>query len=189
MIHAFEAKKHESTESETSYPECDEALNNLNENGTRVITNLATWLSEISHKSHGRLPDAFTVKVAPQVSIHDYMMRLASYVNVWRGHPGGLESAGVRTAVMACFFIRKLRHSGFRITVFNLHRLILASFLVSVKMTEDYPISNQYWSKVSGVSRKDVNELEIAFCSTLNFNFFVEPEDYEKFLDRFDVVV
>jgi len=90
---------------------------------------------------------------------------------------------------MACFFIRKLRHSGFRITVFNLHRLILASFLVSVKMTEDYPISNQYWSKVSGVSRKDVNELEIAFCSTLNFNFFVEPEDYEKFLDRFDVVV
>lgn len=63
----------------------------------------------------------------------------------------------------------------------NVHRLILTSILVAVKFFDDKYYSNAFFSKVGGVSSKELNRLEISFLSGIQFHLFVGINVYRQY--------
>lgn len=163
--------------------------NALNEEGLRITLNIAHEI-ELRLEAEDRVnkDDPFSKGKVPGISVEDYICRLSRYVNVWRNHAGGRESAGVRAAVMTIMYIRHLEEiqPDFAINRENVHRLLMAGFLVAVKWSEDRVISTDWWAKVAGISKSEVNKLESAFCDMLHFELFVDDVDYNTTLESFE---
>ena len=66
----------------------------------------------------------------------------------------------------------------------NVHRILIASCLLSIKFNED-TISTKYYSKIVGTNDWDLNNLEFYFYIKLQFSLFVEDDDYQKYFDYF----
>lgn len=66
-----------------------------------------------------------------------------------------------------------------RLTKWNVHRLFLASLVVTVKYNEDFVFGNSHYAKAGGVHLREVNRLERFFLRGLDYNLHVQPEQYE----------
>lgn len=75
---------------------------------------------------------------------------------------------------------RLLEHDEGRIplTNQNVHRVFLAALVVSVKYHEDLVYNNCHYAKAGGVHLREVNRLEHAVVTTLNFDLRVTAEQY-----------
>ena len=67
------------------------------------------------------------------------------------------------------------------LTFYNIHKLILASMLVSIKYNEDDYFSNKFYAKVGGVSITELNHLEYEFLSLIDFDLYVDDDLYSKY--------
>ncbi|GBG29987.1 Cyclin-U4-1 [Hondaea fermentalgiana] len=163
--------------------------NALNEEGLSIISNIARELElRIEAEGHDNEEDPFSKGKIPGISVEDYMCRLSRYVNVWRRHAGGRESAGVRAAVMTIIYLRHLEemHPDFGLNQKNVHRILMAGYLVAVKWSEDQVMSTDWWAKVSGISQAEVNRLESVFCNMLEFELFIDDVVYDTTLRDFE---
>jgi hypothetical protein len=158
--------------------------NALNEHGVAVIKSIAQELeARVASETRVNGVDAFAGDCAPSVPLVAYMSRLARYVNVWHGHAGGAESAGVRAAVMALIYLERLEKGGFAVTAVNVHRLAMVAFLLAVKFSEDSFIGGEWWAKVGGVPCSELKLLEARFCTLLNWKLSVSDSAYAAMLD------
>jgi hypothetical protein len=62
---------------------------------------------------------------------------------------------------------------GFHLCTRNVHRVLLATTVISAKLLDDECYNNQYWASVGGVSLAHLNQLEVEFMSLLNFEVLV----------------
>lgn len=62
---------------------------------------------------------------------------------------------------------------GFHLCTRNVHRVLLATTLISAKLLDDECYNNTYWASVGGVSLPHLNQLEIEVVSLLDFNLLV----------------
>lgn len=62
---------------------------------------------------------------------------------------------------------------GFHLCTRNVHRVLLATTLVSAKLLDDECYNNNYWASVGGVSLSHLNQLEVEVLSLLNFELLV----------------
>ena len=72
--------------------------------------------------------------------------------------------------------------TGKFITIKNvlvLHRLILAALVVSTKYNEDIIYKNSHYAKVGGVSLEELNLLEHYFLENIDYNIYINPEEYK----------
>jgi hypothetical protein len=53
--------------------------------------------------------------------------------------------------------------------------------IVAIKYNEDDFFSNEFYSKVGGVSKKEINKIEYEFLSLIDFSLFVDEEIYNKY--------
>jgi hypothetical protein len=159
----------------------------LDAHGLRVVVLVARDIEQSLHEEkRAAAKDAFTTGSVPQIALEVFFARLARYTNMWRGHAGGPESAGVRAAVIALIYLDRLRDSGYVVSWANVHRLAVAAFLVAIKYSEDSVISNTWWAKVGGVPLKELCALESQLCDKLHFSFFVDAELYSQTLQSHD---
>ena len=54
-----------------------------------------------------------------------------------------------------------------------MHRVLLATTLISAKLLDDECYNNTYWAQVGGVSLPHLNQLEVEVMSLLNFSLLV----------------
>jgi hypothetical protein len=162
--------------------------NALSVHGVAIIRSIAAEVAlRVSRESRANAEDEFSRGQAPSVPLFDYYCRLARYVNIWRGHAGGAESAGVRAAVMALIYLVRLDDNhGFVLNWSNIHRLSMVAFLLSVKWSEDSFIGTDFWARVGGVPLSEVNALEARFCTLISFELFVSDKAYASMLDLHD---
>ena len=66
----------------------------------------------------------------------------------------------------------------------NVHRILIASCLLSIKFNEDC-ISTKYYSKIVGTNDCDLNNLELYFYIKLQFSLFVDDDEYQRYFDYF----
>lgn len=80
---------------------------------------------------------------------------------------------------------RLLEFDGGRLplTMRNVHRIFLASLIVSVKYNEDLVYSNSHYAKAGGVHLREINRLERVLLQSLDFNLKIEKEQYELYED------
>ena len=65
------------------------------------------------------------------------------------------------------------------VTEYNIHRLLLISFVLATKIYDDEYFENKYYAKIGGISNKEINSMELEFVELLEFNLFVKEIEFE----------
>lgn len=115
----------------------------------------------------------FMLKKIPSISIKDYLLRLTKYSKI-------SES----TLIFILIYIDRLcQKYKLKINYSNVYKLILASMVIAIKYNEDDFYSSEFYAKLGGVSKSEMNTLEYEFINLLNFNLFIKEELYFKYHD------
>lgn len=63
------------------------------------------------------------------------------------------------------------------------HRLFLTSLLVAVKFHDDdwSPYPNAFYANIGDVDVEDLNAMEKQFCKSIDWHFYVRPEEYTRY--------
>lgn len=112
----------------------------------------------------------------PSIAFQTYVERLVHYANVWAREKPSVNSQGIRCALLAIIYLER---TNAHISSKSVHRLFLIAFLIGIKLTDDFGISNTFWGRAGGCTLEDVNRMELAFCAILSWDFGVNPNDFE----------
>ena len=115
----------------------------------------------------------FMLKKIPSISIKDFLFRLTKYSKI-------CES----TLVMILIYIDRMCHKyNFKITYYNIYKLILAAMVVAIKYNEDEFYTLDFYGKLGGISKVEMNILEYEFACMINFKLFITEELFYKYYE------
>ena len=142
----------------------------------KIISNLLTDICEEGTEykdSNGPIIKPFISKKIPNVSIQNYLDRLAKYSKIENN-----------TLLLVLIYIDRICElNKIRLNYFNIHKLILGGLLIAIKYNEDDYFSNTFYSKVGGVTQKEINNLEYEFLTLIDFNLYVSDELFIRYYD------
>jgi len=69
------------------------------------------------------------------------------------------------------------------LTSLNVHRLFLASLVITVKYNEDINYPNSHYAVAGGIHVRELNRLELTLLTALDYNLRILPETYQVFED------
>lgn len=113
----------------------------------------------------------FISKKIPSITINDYIDRLLKYSKV-------SEEIFILVLIYIDLLNRKYK---INFNYNNIHKLILASFVVTVKFHEDEHYSLKYYAKLGGISLKEIINLEYVFLTLLDFRLYISEELFQKY--------
>jgi len=108
----------------------------------------------------------------PQLSVHDYLVRIATYFQ-----------CSHECFVLGLVYIDRIvkLHPEFTICKLNIHRLLVTSVMLAAKFFDDVYYSNAYYAKVGGVRTTELNALEALFLKLIEWRLHVLPQEYEQY--------
>jgi hypothetical protein len=115
----------------------------------------------------------FDAVTAPALPVHVYATRLQRFM-----------CCSDSCFVLALIYIDRLlqTHHDFRVTLLNVHRLLIAAVVVAAKFQDDVYYSNEYYASVGGVKPKEMQRLEDRFLKLLLWRLYVTPKQYNTYL-------
>eukprot|EP01059_Diplonema_ambulator_P007636 TRINITY_DN17120_c0_g1_i1.p1 TRINITY_DN17120_c0_g1~~TRINITY_DN17120_c0_g1_i1.p1 ORF type:complete len:181 (+),score=30.74 TRINITY_DN17120_c0_g1_i1:3-545(+) len=116
----------------------------------------------------GGAVSVFDARWVPEMSVNDYMVRVCKY---------GMCSPGV-FAAMEVYLERA--NAKLPITPHNVHRLLLAALITAAKYVDDTRISLQHYANLAGIPLKEVNQIEAAFITLLEWDLSVSASEAES---------
>ena len=115
----------------------------------------------------------------PGISIEDYLYRIKKYSK--------LEDS---TLILSLIYIDRVsRDHNILLTKHNIYRICLTAIVIAIKYNEDSIFSNDFYSKVGGVSNKELNKLESKFMDLIDFKTHVSDKEfylYFNYLKNFE---
>jgi hypothetical protein len=139
-----------------------------------IISDLLVKICEENKpKKHKRniLLKSFTCKTIPSINIKDYFLRLSKNSKI--NHS---------TIIVQLIYIDRIcKMNNVILTYYNIHKLILAAFVLAIKYNEDTYYSNIDYSKIGGVSVIELNNLEFQYLILIDFKLFVQTELFYKY--------
>ena len=140
----------------------------------KVISEVLTVFCEQSKFNKDEnlfLVKSFTTKKRPNISIYDFLKRLYKYSKV-----------SENILILVLIYIDRLcRNRKICLNYFNIHKLIIASFVTAIKFNSDEYYSMEIYAKLGGISQKEIVSLEYEFIALLDFNLFVEEKLFYKY--------
>ena len=115
----------------------------------------------------------FMVKKVPSISIKDFLLRLIKYSKI-------NDSTFIYILIIIDRFCRKYK---IKLNYYNIYKLILASLVIAVKLNEDEFYTSEFYAKIGGISKVEINKLEYELSVMINFDFFVKEELFYKYYD------
>ena len=113
--------------------------------------------------------DIFTGKSLPKITLIDYINRIITY-----------SDSEINTLICSLIYIDRINKIK-AINEFNIHRIFFTAVLVAIKYNEDIIFNNDYYSKVAGVKLNEINKMELEFISLLDFNLYIDPEEFGSY--------
>ena len=114
---------------------------------------------------------SFINKNIPSISVKDYILRLVKHSKI-----------NESTIIILLIYIDRIcKINNFFLTYYNIHKLILAAFIIAIKYNEDNYYSMIIYSKIGGVTIAELNNLEIEFLKLIKFNLFIPEMLYNKY--------
>ena len=155
--------------------------NEINDNSEKIIIKkISDLLSDICDENTKDLISEknlhlkpFLMRNIPPISIKDYLERLCKHSKI-----------NTSTIILILIYIDRICNiQKFKLTYYNVHKLILASMIIAIKYNEDDYYSNKFYSKLGGVSISEIVFLEYNFLSLIHYNLFVNNELFKKYND------
>ena len=142
-----------------------------------IISDLLTGICEESNKNkdnNSSIIKPFLSKKIPSISIFDFLERIVKYTKMQDS-----------TLMLILIYIDRFCEMNYiNLNFFNIHKLIIASMIVAIKYNEDNILKNEFYAKVGGVSKKEIDILEYEFLSLIEFSLYVDEETFQQY-DRF----
>ena len=146
-----------------------------------IINNMTVILNQLISQNKNSLnykkiirnqkESIFSAKDPPQISILDYLNRIKYYSQIENN-----------TLICSLIYIDKFcTLSEIVLTELNIHRILFTAILLSTKYNEDLIYKMDYYSKIAGVSLKELKKLESEFVSKINFELYINEKDFEKY--------
>ncbi|MCD7449860.1 Cyclin-U4-1 [Datura stramonium] len=142
----------------------------------RVINFMASVLERVAETndrfSHVQKISMFDGLTRPTISVQSYLERIFKYAN-----------CSPSCFIVAYIYLDRFsqRHPLLPITSFNVHRLLITSVLLSAKFMDDIFYNNGYYAKVGGISRKEMNLLEVDLLFGIGFQLNVTPTTFHTY--------
>ena len=143
-----------------------------------LLKEISTTLNSIIQESnknnnHHKDNSLFSRQQIPKISIFDYLLRIQKY--------SGIEES---TIIISLIYIDRIcKKKGIVLSKYNIHRLIFTAILIAIKYNEDIIYDNLYYSKIGGVTKKELLILENEFLQLIDFNLFVSNKIYQKYYE------
>eukprot|EP01062_Namystynia_karyoxenos_P049685 TRINITY_DN3813_c0_g5_i1.p1 TRINITY_DN3813_c0_g5~~TRINITY_DN3813_c0_g5_i1.p1 ORF type:complete len:214 (+),score=35.47 TRINITY_DN3813_c0_g5_i1:123-764(+) len=113
----------------------------------------------------------FDGAAAAPMSVPDYMIRLIKH-----GH------CSKEVMLHAALLVRRLvLNARLRLTSRNVHRVLLAAFVVAAKLRDDLFYSNTYYARIGGVPVPELLRLELGMLHGVGWNLHVTAGDFATF--------
>ena len=142
-----------------------------------IISDLLTGICEESNKNkdnNSSIIKPFLSKKIPSISIFDFLERIVKYTKMQDS-----------TLMLILIYIDRFCEINYvNLNFFNIHKLIIASMIVAIKYNEDNILNNEFYAKVGGVSKKEIDILEYEFLSLIEFSLYVDEETFHQY-DRY----
>lgn len=58
------------------------------------------------------------------------------------------------------------------------------TFMTAAKFYDDFYFKNDYYAKIGGISKGEINSLEVSFLEMINYDLFVTPELFSMYYDK-----
>lgn len=127
--------------------------------------------NKIKKSNKNFLIKSFTNKFIPSISIKDYIIRLAKHSKV-----------NESTIIIILIYIDRICNiNHLNLTYYNIHKLILASFILAIKYNEENYYSMSFYSKIGGISLSELNNLEFECLILIRYNLFIQPKLFDKY--------
>lgn len=107
----------------------------------------------------------------PQISLHDYAMRLLKRFK-----------CSPECFLLSFVYIDRLAATGVSLRATNAHRLLLTTVVVAAKVFDDTSFTNSSYAKVGGVNGEQLNEMESCLLRRLAWHVHVTREAYDSCL-------
>ncbi|KAL1203808.1 Cyclin-U4-3 [Cardamine amara subsp. amara] len=141
-----------------------------------VLTAMSYLLQRVSETndnlSQQQRISGFHGLTKPSISIRSYLERIFKYANC-------SYSCYIVAYIYLDRFVKK--QPFLPINSFNVHRLIITSVLVSAKFMDDLSYNNGYYAKVGGISREEMNMLELDFLFGIGFQLNVTVSTFNSY--------
>jgi hypothetical protein len=152
-------------------------INNNEKEKSRIIKIIAELLKSICEEGKSNKDDTlllvkpFISKKIPSISIIDYIERLLKYSKV-----------SDNLFIIALIYIDRIsRKHKINLNYYNIHKIILASFICTIKFYEDECFPMNFYAKMGGITLKEINSLEYEFLNLIDFKLFVDNDLFEKY--------
>jgi hypothetical protein len=127
--------------------------------------------NKIKKKKNNPLIKSFISNNIPSISIKDYLSRLIKHSQV-----------NVSTIILILIYIDRIcKINHFFLTYYNIHKVLLAGFILAVKYNEDYYYSMIFYSRLGGVTIGELKKLEFEFFLLIRYNLYVNENLYDKY--------
>ena len=148
---------------------------------TKIISSIALNLQEIINenlmniKYSYRKGDPFYTFHLPLISLDNYIKRIFFYTKI-----------DISTLIIAIIYIDTFCDMNrYILCINNIHRVIMASCVLSIKFNEDLSFGNDYYAKMANFSLDLLNRLEYEFYVMMNFKLLVNSDMYRKYYAYF----
>lgn len=64
--------------------------------------------------------------------------------------------------------------------------MLITTVMVAAKFADDFFYKNEYYAKIGGISKLDINALELELLKQLNYNLFVNERELMVYVDRLE---
>ena len=132
-------------------------------------------------KSKKEFDKIFSHSREPEISLFDYLSRIHKYSNI-----------NDSTLIISLIYIDRIcKNKGVKLTKYNIHRILFISILISIKFNEEKIYPNSFYSKIAGISIKELIKLESAFLKLIDFKLYISEEIYNiysTYLYSFDKI-
>ena len=177
-VNSFYSPKHNKNKNISSSTIFSSALCEVkSENPTLKI--IADLLTDICEENKARadqkssLPNIFYSKKIPGISIGDYLSRLQKYSKI-----------NESTIILILIYIDRICNKNqIKLSYYNIHKIILASFVIAIKYNEDDDYPSKFYASLGGVPKEKIHLLEYEFLALIDFNLYVDIELFNKYND------
>lgn len=91
-------------------------------------------------------------------------------------------SAESLICAMVYIFRIHQRHANFYVNSLTLHRILLTAVLLGVKYLDDLRFQNEYFARLGGVVKRELNVLEVEMLFLLEFGLHITVDEYNSML-------
>eukprot|EP01029_Cantina_marsupialis_P029211 TRINITY_DN779950_c0_g1_i1.p1 TRINITY_DN779950_c0_g1~~TRINITY_DN779950_c0_g1_i1.p1 ORF type:complete len:177 (-),score=17.19 TRINITY_DN779950_c0_g1_i1:111-641(-) len=123
-------------------------------------------------KPDKRQPCRFDGHRPAKITIKAYLERLKTFT----------KCSSTCFVLCLVYIDRLITQSNFFLSSLNVHRVLVTSLMLAAKFFDDEYFVQSHYAEIGGISRDDINDLEVDFLFKINFSLHVTPAEFSRYL-------